>query len=136
MSLIYVVPYQQYFSHLQGWKTNSDTAAPIYQETINKMISSYDFSFINLYLSTASDKCLRYTTSNKSYLFIHCSFFVGIFLKTTELIQRQFINILKTRIIVFIQTVQIVLISDMNGLLIMQQSFVNILLNRCYIYIA
>src|SRR6266699_5061681 len=96
---------------------NSGTAAPIYQETINRVISSYDLSLVNLYFSTASDKYLRYTTSNKPCFSIYCSPFVRTFLKTIELIRKQSINILKVCVIAFIQTVQIVSINDMNGLL-------------------
>jgi|SRR6266566_5066291 len=96
---------------------NSGTATLIYQETINKMISFCDFSFVNLYLSTASDKCFRYAISNKLYFSMYCSSFVGTLLGTTELIRRQFVGIFKVRAIAFIRTVQTVPISDMNGFL-------------------
>ena len=106
----------------------------IYQKTINKIIFFYDFSFINSYLLTASNKYLRYAIFNKPYLFIYCSSFVETFLKITELTQRQFINIFKAYIIAFIQTVQTVLINDINNLLTIQRSPINILLNRYYIH--
>src|SRR6266566_276231 len=97
---------------------NSGTAAPICQKTINRVIPSYNLSFANLYLSTASDKCLRYATFNKPCFSIYCSLFVGTLLKTTELARRQPIDILKVRVITLIQTVQVISINDMNDLLI------------------
>ena len=82
------------------------------------MISSCDFSFVNLYLLTVSDKYLRYIISNKLYLSVHCFFFVRTFLKIIELIRRQFVDIFKVHVIVFIWIVQTVSINDINSLLI------------------
>ncbi len=133
MFLIYAISYQQYLFHLQGWKTNFGIAVPIYQKTINKIISFYNFFFVNLYLSTASNKYFRYATSNKPYFFICCSPFIKTFLWTMELIRRQFVNILKVRIIVFVRTIQTIPINNINCFLTAQQSFINVLLNRYYI---
>ncbi len=134
MPPIYTILCQQCLSHLQGWKTNFDTATPIYQETINKVIPSYDFSLINSYLPATSDKCLRYATSNKPCFSVCCSLFVGTLLKTIELTRRQFINIFKVCTIVFVWIVQTVLINDINSLLTIQRSLVNVLLNQYCIY--
>ncbi len=71
------------------------------------MISSYNLSFINSYLPTAFNKYFRYATSNKLYFSIYYSPFVKTFLETTELTRRQPINILKVRIIIFIQTIKL-----------------------------
>ncbi len=136
MPPIRTVPCQRCFSHLQGWKTNSGTTAPICQETISRVISFCDLFFINLCLLTASDKCLRYATSNKPCFTICCFFFVGTLLKTTELTRRQFVGILKVRIIAFVRIVQAVLINNVSGLLITKRSLINVLLGRCCVCIA
>ncbi len=135
MPLTHAIPYQWCLSHLQGWKTNSSTAAPIYQETINRVISSYNFSLVNSYLPTASNKCLRCAIFNKPCLSMCCSPFVGILLGTIELTRRQFVGILKVCVIVFVRTVQTVLINNINGLLTVQRSFINVLLSRCCVRI-
>ncbi len=130
------VPCQRCLSHLQGWKTNSGTAAPICQETISRVIPSCDLSLANSCLPAASDKCLRCATSNKPCLSVRCSPFVGTLLGTTELTRRQPVGILKARAIALVQTVQTVPINDMSGLLTAQRSPVNVLLSRCCIRTA
>src|SRR6266566_2907360 len=87
-------------------------------------------------LPAASDKCLRYATSNKPCLSVRCSPFVGTLLGTTELTRRQPVGILKARTITLVRTVQAVPINDMSGLLTAQQSPVNVLLGRCCICVT
>src|SRR6266699_3355918 len=81
----------------------------------------------DLCFPAASDKCLRYATSNKPCFSMRCSPFVGTLPETTELTRRQPIGILKARVIAFIRTVQTVSINDISGLLTTQRSPINVL---------